>query len=118
MKETIIQFTSGYWVLTGTETSKGLGDVLGPLECDTAPFIVELTSREGAGLKTRGTGQHSLGPHAASGCVGVLTRAGLLSNRQQAGDWEPRGWAGGEAEFPGRGASGLRGAKTVRSDFP
>ena len=43
----MIQFTSSYWVLTAIETSKGLGEVLGPLECDTVAFVVELTSGGG-----------------------------------------------------------------------
>lgn len=29
---------------------------------------------------------------------GALTRAGLLSSRQQVGDLKPRGWEGSEAE--------------------
>ena len=48
LKETIIEFTSSYWVLTVPETS-GLGEALGPLGPNIVSFVVEFISEWGRG---------------------------------------------------------------------
>lgn len=84
LKETIIQFTSSYWFLIVIKTPKDLGEALRPLECDTAPFVMQLTSRREARAEENGDGTILIDPC----CVrpfGVLIHVELLVNRQQVG---------------------------------
>lgn len=75
LKETIIQFTSSYWFLIVIKTPKDLGEALGPLECDTVPFVMQLTSRREARAEEDGDGTILIDPCCARPLGFLYTRS-------------------------------------------